>query len=117
MAHCSLLYITPNMSQMIEICGRLCYRSERKIDEKSADKLIRGLVKSGHLSVLEHYNIVILVTGDVSHKLLELISKVPTIGLSVVSNSSYVLRMNMRNLLELIDLMPETIYVYPTDLS
>lgn len=117
MEHCSLLYITPNMSQLIEICGRLCYRSERKIDETSADKLIRGLVRSGHLSVLEHSNIVILVTGDVSHKLLELISKFPTIGLSVISNSSYVLRMNMRNLLELIDWMSETIYVYPVGLE
>lgn len=39
----------------IEVCGRICYRSERRqIDAKSADKFIRTIIKSGHESVIEH---------------------------------------------------------------
>lgn len=38
----------------IELCGRNCYHSEKNIKEGSAEKFIRGLIKSGHDSVLEH---------------------------------------------------------------
>ena len=38
----------------IELCGRVCYKSEDKITEDSAEKFIRMLVNRGHTSVLEH---------------------------------------------------------------
>ncbi len=38
----------------IELCGRVCYKSEDKITEGSAKKLISAIIKSGHHSVLEH---------------------------------------------------------------
>lgn len=38
----------------IERCGRVCYKSENRITEDSAEKFIRGIIKSGHESVLEH---------------------------------------------------------------
>lgn len=38
----------------VELCGRNCYHSEKNIKEGSAEKFIRGLIKSGHDSVLEH---------------------------------------------------------------
>lgn len=38
----------------IELCGRVCYKSEDKITEDSAEKFIRNIVKRGHTSVLEH---------------------------------------------------------------
>lgn len=38
----------------IELCGRVCYKSEDRITENSAEKFIQSLLNSGHTSVLEH---------------------------------------------------------------
>ena len=38
----------------IELCGRVCYKSEDKITPDSATKFVDRLIKSGHTSVLEH---------------------------------------------------------------
>lgn len=38
----------------IENCGRVCYKSEDKIKEGSAEKFIVNLIKRGHEAVLEH---------------------------------------------------------------
>lgn len=42
----------------IEICGRICYKSEDKITDDSASKFVSNIVKRGHDSVLEHVNFV-----------------------------------------------------------
>jgi len=39
----------------IENKGRVCYKSEEKIDDTSAVSFIESLVKRGHMSVLEHF--------------------------------------------------------------
>ena len=38
----------------IELCGRVCYKSEDKIKNDTAAIFVNGLIKSGHTSVLEH---------------------------------------------------------------
>lgn len=38
----------------IERCGRVCYKSEAKIAEGSAEKFVGGLIRRGHEAVLEH---------------------------------------------------------------
>ena len=38
----------------IELCGRVCYKSEDKIIEGSAERFVRKLIERGHTSVLEH---------------------------------------------------------------
>ena len=38
----------------IELCSRVCYKSEDKITEDSAKKMVEGLIKSGHGAMLEH---------------------------------------------------------------
>lgn len=43
-----------NMYKHIERCGRTCYKSTDKITEDSATRFVNGLIKSKHLSVLEH---------------------------------------------------------------
>ena len=48
----------------IELCGRNCYNSFDKIKEGSAEKLIHGLIKSGHESVLEHQSITVRLVTD-----------------------------------------------------
>ena len=43
----------------VEKAGRTCYRSEDKIIEGSGSKFVDGIIRRGHLSVIEHSNMVI----------------------------------------------------------
>ena len=56
----------------LERCGRVCYRSEHRIAEGSAEKFLSGIIKSGHESVLEHYSVTFKVICDraVSHQIV-----------------------------------------------
>lgn len=56
----------------LEQCGRVCYKSEERIAEGTAEKFLRGIIRSGHESVLEHYDITFKVICDraVSHQLV-----------------------------------------------
>lgn len=47
--------------QLIELCGRTAYKSEDRITEDSAKAFVLMLKGHGHLSVLEHSNIVLQV--------------------------------------------------------
>ena len=38
----------------IERCGRVCYKSEDKITEDSAQQFVANIIKRGHEAVLEH---------------------------------------------------------------
>ena len=44
----------------IEICGRVCYKSESKITDGSAETFVKNLIRSGHESVLEHADFIVL---------------------------------------------------------
>lgn len=46
-----------NPLKRIELCGRVCYKSENKITEESSVKFIQNIVVWGHTSVLEHSRI------------------------------------------------------------
>ncbi|MDR3566859.1 MAG: FAD-dependent thymidylate synthase [Syntrophobacteraceae bacterium] len=50
--------------RLVELCGRTAYKSEDKITEDSAKKFVPMLKSRGHLSVLEHSNIVLKVEND-----------------------------------------------------
>ena len=52
--------------RLVELCGRTAYKSEDKITEDSAKKFVLMLKSHGHLSVLEHSNIVLKVEKDPS---------------------------------------------------
>lgn len=56
----------------LESYGRTAYKSEDKINEKSAEKFIRMIVKRGHLSVLEHVSVSVRVICDrgVTHEIV-----------------------------------------------
>lgn len=56
----------------IERIGRVCYKSEDKITEDSAERFVRGIIKSGHESVIEHQSISVKVICDrgVSHEIV-----------------------------------------------
>lgn len=46
----------------IELCGRVCYKSEARITNESAAHFVRGIIKSGHESVLEHVSFTVRFT-------------------------------------------------------
>lgn len=56
----------------IERCGRVCYKSEGKIEEGSAEKFVAGIIKRGHEAVLEHASVTVkfVVDRDVSHEIV-----------------------------------------------
>lgn len=43
----------------IEQCGRVCYKSEGRICEGSAEKFVTNIIKRGHEAVLEHASFII----------------------------------------------------------
>jgi len=56
----------------IELAGRTCYKSEDKIDDVSARKFVKRILKAGHHSVIEHINITVKFICDrgVTHELV-----------------------------------------------
>lgn len=56
----------------IERIGRVCYKSEGKITEDSAEKFIRGLLTRQHESVIEHENVTVRFVCDrgVTHEIV-----------------------------------------------
>lgn len=46
----------------IERCGRVCYKSEGKITEGSAEKFVANIIKRGHEAVLEHGSFILEVS-------------------------------------------------------
>lgn len=44
--------------QKIELCGRVCYKSEDKITENSGLNFVKKICSNNHGSVLEHYNFI-----------------------------------------------------------
>ena len=56
----------------LELCGRVCYKSEDKITDKSAVKFISNIIKRGHESVLEHvsFSVRFICDRGVSHEIV-----------------------------------------------
>lgn len=62
----------PAMLARLERAGRTCYRSEKHITPDSAAKFVRSLIKSGHMSVIEHESLSLKIICDrgVTHELV-----------------------------------------------
>lgn len=56
----------------IEQVARVCYKSEEKITEGSAEKMVKALIKRGHEAMLEHYSFSVkfIVDRGVSHEIV-----------------------------------------------
>ena len=69
-------FITPINGDVIlsriEQCGRVCYKSEDRIKEGSAEAFCRGIIKRGHEAVLEHCSFTVKFVCDrgVSHEIV-----------------------------------------------
>ena len=58
--------------RIVENATRVCYKSEDKMKEGSAEKLIKGIIKSKHFGCLEHVNLTVKFICDraCSHQLV-----------------------------------------------
>lgn len=58
--------------EKIEAVARTCYKSEGKIKEGSAEKMVKSLVNSGHFAMIEHASVTVKFVCDrgVSHELV-----------------------------------------------
>jgi thymidylate synthase (FAD) len=58
--------------RLIERAGRICYKSEDRIDTESSKKFIESIMKRGHKSVIEHSAMTVKFVCDrgVSHELV-----------------------------------------------
>ncbi|MBO4400217.1 MAG: FAD-dependent thymidylate synthase [Selenomonadaceae bacterium] len=56
----------------IERAGRVCYKSESRISDTSAEKFLANIIKSGHESVIEHVSVTFKIVCDrgVSHEIV-----------------------------------------------
>ena len=56
----------------IEKCGRVCYKSEDRITDDSAEKFVAGIIQRGHEAVLEHASVTVKFICDrgVSHEIV-----------------------------------------------
>ena len=71
-ASAEIVAATDNMEQLIELAGRVCYKSEDRITQNSAAAFIERMQESKHESVLEHAAITVRFICDrgVSHELV-----------------------------------------------
>ena len=78
----------------IELCGRVCYKSENSITSESARKFVKNIIKSGHESVLEHEKITVRIICDrgVTHEIV-IIVKINLMGNLHLSNLVFGMRM------------------------
>ena len=61
-----------DLYEQIELAGRVCYKSEGKIHEGSAEQFIRNTLKRGHEAVIEHGLITVRFICDrgVTHEIV-----------------------------------------------
>lgn len=56
----------------IEEIARVCYKSEDKITDGSAERMVRSLIRSGHEAMIEHYSFSVkfIVDRGISHEIV-----------------------------------------------
>ena len=63
---------TEKVMKHIERAGRVCYKSESRSSDKSAEKFIANIIKSGHESVIEHVSVTFKIICDrgITHEIV-----------------------------------------------
>jgi thymidylate synthase (FAD) len=66
-----ILQCPQNVTQLLELCGRVCYKSEDLINDDSANKFVQRMFDSKHESVIEHCSVTVRIVCDrgVSHEI------------------------------------------------
>jgi len=66
-----------SLSVRIEVCGRICYKSEDKITPESAEPFIRNIIKHGHNSVTEMAVLTLKVFYDTESMASQFFNRMP----------------------------------------
>ncbi len=85
----------------IEACGRVCYKSEGKIEEDSAEKFVAGLIKRGHEAMLEHASFIFELPRWLYNDIVWWINELETKGdftsfLRFTNDSRFIISGNVR---------------------
>lgn len=85
----------------IEKCGRVCYKSEDKITEDSAEKFVANIIKRGHEAVLEHASFIFQVSynvyEDIRDKVIFVENRYPVkMYLRFTNSDGYIVSGNVR---------------------
>lgn len=83
-----------SIPERIELCGRLCYKSEYKITNESAIPFCSKIIKSGHLAVMEMAMIHVVING------LEPIVSNKYIKCQVIEKGKYIISGSIRAFIE-----------------
>lgn len=54
-----------------ERCTRVCYKSEDKISDGSAKKLLTGVIRSGHTAMIEHISVYMKIAEDLFNDIID----------------------------------------------
>lgn len=89
----------------LERCMRICYKSEDKISEGSAAKIIKAIISRGHLSTTEHFRIRVMCDGKVEAAVREYQDRTHTSFIRILDEGdydySYTLEGNLRAFYEM----------------
>ena len=83
----------------IEKCGRVCYKSEDKITEDSAEKFVAGIIERGHEAVLEHASFIFQVSYNIYKDIRDKVNFVEThypVKLYLRFSDGYIISGNVR---------------------
>jgi thymidylate synthase (FAD) len=71
-SHEILTEIPEDILGIIEKAGRTCYKSEKNITDDSSKIFVKKIINSGHLSVIEHFNITVKFITDrgITHEIV-----------------------------------------------
>jgi thymidylate synthase (FAD) len=58
--------------RLVELAGRVCYKSEQNISDGSAEKFVSAIIRRGHESVIEHFSVSVrfIVDRGISHEIV-----------------------------------------------
>lgn len=58
--------------RLVELAGRVCYKSEQNISDGSAEKFVSAIIRRGHESVIEHFSVSVrfVVDRGISHEIV-----------------------------------------------
>jgi thymidylate synthase (FAD) len=96
--------------KQIEICGRLCYKSEDKIVEGSAKAFVEKLVKSGHTAMLEHGTVYLTIPERDSWSINNYYRNPYSEAVTTVMSDMWYITTNLRVLMEN-DLLDDLKYI------
>ncbi len=87
----------------IEACGRICYKSEDKISEESAEPFIRKILQHGHNSVAEMAVVTLRVIVDANSTVSQFLTVIPKfIQIDIIAKDELLITGSIRAFRELL---------------